>query len=101
MRLRIRGRRSATLAALLALAVAAPLSVNATPAGADPAPTAAAEEVIRQYEIAGPSTPAARTALAATGVSVDEVDARSVVVSANAEQLRRLKALGYTPKVLP
>ena len=101
MRLRIRGRRSATLAALLALAVAAPLSVNATPAGADPAPTTAAEEVIRQYEIAGPSTPAARTALAATGVSVDEVDARSVVVSANAEQLRRLKALGYTPKALP
>ncbi|MEU8519608.1 M14 family metallopeptidase [Streptomyces sp. NBC_01216] len=102
MRLRLRGRRPVTLAALLALALAAPLSVNATPAGADPAPTAAAtEEVIRQYEIAGPSTPAARTALAATGVSVDEVDARSVVVSADAGQLRRLKALGYDPEALP
>ncbi|MFJ8664870.1 M14 family metallopeptidase [Streptomyces sp. NPDC093600] len=103
MRLRIRGRRSATLAALLALAVAAPLSASATPAGPDPAPAAAtpAEEVIRQYEITVPSTPAARTALAATGVSVDEVDGRSVVVSANAEQLRRLKALGHKVTALP
>ncbi|QGZ50699.1 zinc carboxypeptidase [Streptomyces sp. QHH-9511] len=105
MRLRIRGRRSATLAALLALAVATPLAASATPAGADPAPTAAtsasAEEVIRQYEVAGPSTVAARTALAATGVSIDEVDARSVVISANAEQLRKVKALGHKVTALP
>ncbi|WP_306326695.1 M14 family metallopeptidase [Streptomyces venezuelae] len=106
MRRPTRGRRSATLAALVALALAAPLSALTTPAGADPAPTAAriaagAEEVIRQYEIAGPSTPDARTALTATGVSIDEVDARSVVVSANTEQLRSLKALGYEPVALP
>ncbi|MFB7588110.1 M14 family metallopeptidase [Streptomyces sp. NPDC056169] len=106
MRRPTRGRRSATLAALVALALAAPLSALSSPAGADPAPTAAriasgAEEVIRQYEIAGPSTPAARTALTATGVSIDEVDARSVVVSANAEQLKNLKALGYRPVALP
>ena len=106
MRRPTRGRRSATLAALVALALAAPLSALSSPAGADPAPTAAriaagAEEVIRQYEIAGPSTPAARTALTATGVSIDEVDARSVVVSANTEQLARLKALGYQPVALP
>ncbi|MER5962953.1 M14 family metallopeptidase [Streptomyces sp. NPDC002057] len=106
MRRPTRGRRSATLAALVALALAAPLSALTTPAGADPAPTAAriasgAEEVIRQYEVAGPSTPAARTALAATGVSIDEVDARSVVVSANTEQLGNLKALGYKPVALP
>ncbi|GGT83335.1 M14 family metallopeptidase [Streptomyces lateritius] len=105
MRLRIRGRRSATLAALLALAVATPLAASATPAGADPAPTAAtsasAEEVIRQYEVAGPSTVAARTALTATGVSIDEVDARSVVISANAEQLRKVKALGHKVTALP
>ncbi|MGW3558517.1 M14 family metallopeptidase [Streptomyces sp. NPDC000963] len=109
LRARRPGRRSATLAALVALALAAPLSALATPAGADPAPTAArsstsasgSEEVIRQYEVAGPSTPAARTALAATGVSIDEVDARAVVVSANAEQLGRLRALGYRPVALP
>ena len=106
MRRPTRGRRSATLAALVALALAAPLSALSSPAGADPAPTAAriasgAEEVIRQYEIAGPSTPAARTALTATGVSIDEVDARSVVVSANTEQLTRLEALGYQPVALP
>ncbi len=109
LRARRPGRRSATLAALVALALAAPLSALATPAGADPAPTAARSsasgsgsgEVIRQYEVAGPSTPAARTALAATGVSIDEVDARAVVVSANAEQLGRLRALGYRPVALP
>ncbi|MEU2659033.1 M14 family metallopeptidase [Streptomyces sp. NPDC007325] len=97
-----RGRRSATLAALVALALAAPLSALAPSAGADaPTPRRGGEEVIRQYEIAGPSTPAARTALAATGVSIDEVDARSVVVSADGPQLERLKALGYKYVALP
>ncbi|MFJ6404397.1 M14 family metallopeptidase [Streptomyces hydrogenans] len=97
-----RGRRSATLAALVALALAAPLSALSSPAGADPASAArGGEEVIRQYEIAGPSTPAARSALTATGVSIDEVDARSVVVSADARELARLEALGYEPVALP
>ncbi|GAA2783610.1 M14 family metallopeptidase [Streptomyces showdoensis] len=104
MRLRIRGRRSAALAGLLALALAAPISALATPAGADPAPAAATrggDEVIRQYEIAGPATPAERTALTATGVSIDEVDAGHVVVSANAQQAAHLKSLGYKPVALP
>ncbi|MFB7516721.1 M14 family metallopeptidase [Streptomyces sp. NPDC056144] len=105
MRRPTRGRRSATLAALVALALAAPVSALSSPAGADPATTAAriavgADEVIRQYEIAGPSTTAERSALTATGVSIDEVDARSVVVSANGEQLKNLKALGYKPVAL-
>ncbi|MFJ6246496.1 MULTISPECIES: M14 family metallopeptidase [unclassified Streptomyces] len=105
LRARRPARRSATLAALVALALVAPLSALATPAGADPAPTAARSsadrEVVRQYEVAGPATSAARTALAATGVSIDEVDARAVVVSANAEQLGRLRALGHEPVALP
>ncbi|MFI8825967.1 M14 family metallopeptidase [Streptomyces sp. NPDC053431] len=96
-----RGRRSAVLAALLALALAAPITALTTPAGADPAPTAAADEVIRQYEIAGPATAAERSALTATGVSIDEVDARAVVVSANATQIAHLKALGYKVSALP
>ncbi|MET8506055.1 M14 family metallopeptidase [Streptomyces sp. NPDC004787] len=105
--MRLRTRRSAGIAALLALALAAPLSALATPAGADPVPTAATpgarggEEVIRQYEIAGPATAAERSALTATGVSVDEVDARSVVVSADARQVAHLKSLGYRPVALP
>ncbi|MFE5486847.1 M14 family metallopeptidase [Streptomyces sp. NPDC056527] len=101
MRLRTRGRRSATLAALLALALAAPLSAGAYQAGADAEPTAATEEVIRQYEIHGPSTVAERTELAATGVSIDETDDHSVVVSANSAQLRKLRALGHRPEALP
>ncbi|MGP3633648.1 M14 family metallopeptidase [Streptomyces sp. 24-1644] len=105
MRLRIRGRRSATLTALLALAVAVPLTATATtpsaPAAPATTPVAAGEEVIRQYEIHGPETAAERTALTATGVSVDEADGHSVVVSANAGQATRLRALGHTLKALP
>ncbi|MET9349708.1 M14 family metallopeptidase [Streptomyces termitum] len=97
-----RGRRSAALAVLVALALAAPLSALSSPAGADQATAGrGGAEVVRQYEITGPATPAARTALAATGVSIDEVDARSVVVSADARQLDGLRALGYAPVALP
>ncbi|WP_149183887.1 M14 family metallopeptidase [Streptomyces sp. TRM49041] len=111
MRLRIRGGRSVTLTAALALAVVAPLTAAAaTTPGAPASPAAstapagaaaATEEVIRQYEIHGPSTPAERAALAATGVSIDEVDGHAVVVSANAEQARRLRALGHELEELP
>ncbi|MEU7282595.1 M14 family metallopeptidase [Streptomyces sp. NPDC045431] len=105
MRLRIRGsrgRRSATLTALLALAVVVPLgAATGTGTDAPAAPAATAEEVVRQYEIHGPSTPAERTALAATGVSIDEADSHAVVVSATADQARRLRALGHKLEVLP
>ncbi|MFG3495159.1 M14 family metallopeptidase [Streptomyces sp. NPDC047928] len=105
MRLRIRGRRSATLTALLALAVAAPLTATATtpsaPAAPSTAPAATTDEVIRQYEIHGPATAADRTALAATGVAIDEADGHSVVVSADTAQAKRLRALGYRLEALP
>jgi carboxypeptidase T len=107
MRLRIRGRRATALAALLALALAAPIAAQAddpAPGPARSAPSADAvaaaadtadDEQVRQYEIVGPSDSADRSAVAATGVSIDEVDARSVVVTADADQARRLRALGY------
>ncbi|WP_327325766.1 M14 family metallopeptidase [Streptomyces sp. NBC_01210] len=96
---KLSGRKTATLAALLALAVAAPFTANASPTkAATPdatSPAAAGEEQILQYEIQGPSTVAARTAIAATGVSVDEADAHSLVVSATSTEAKRLRALGY------
>ncbi|MFJ1598567.1 M14 family metallopeptidase [Streptomyces sp. NPDC088261] len=109
MRLRIHGgktaRRTATLAALVALAVAAPLTATATSSGApgakDLASAAATEEVIRQYTINGPSTVADRTALLATGVSIDEVGDHTVVVSADTTQAKRLRALGHRLTALP
>ncbi|MBW5425761.1 zinc carboxypeptidase [Streptomyces sp. BG9H] len=104
MRLRIRGRRSAALATLLALAVAAPLTANATPSAADPAArtTATADDnETRQYEIPLPDDRTARTALARTGVAIDEVDARAVVVSADGREAAKLRGLGYTLKALP
>ncbi|MFC7305220.1 M14 family metallopeptidase [Streptomyces monticola] len=108
MRLRIRGKQSAILAALLAVAIAAPISANASPVGEDPKPSAEAaggggggDEQIRQYEIHGPSTAQDRTAIASAGVSVDEADDHSVVVSATAAQAEKLRALGHKLDILP
>ncbi|MEU2259753.1 M14 family metallopeptidase [Streptomyces sp. NPDC019645] len=101
-----RGRRSATrsatLASLLALAVAVPFTATASPAPEPSASaTAAADERTRQYEIHGPSTVAERTAIAATGVSIDEVHDHTVVVSADTAQAERLRALGHDLEALP
>ncbi|MFJ4468898.1 M14 family metallopeptidase [Streptomyces sp. NPDC089424] len=102
MRLRIRGsgvrggRRTAALAGLLALALAAPLSATVTDATADSAGRAAASaDDVRQYEIHTHSTAQDRTAIQRTGVTVDEADDHTVVVSGRADQIRRLRALGY------
>ncbi|MFJ6083857.1 M14 family metallopeptidase [Streptomyces sp. NPDC092369] len=104
MRLRIRGsgarsgRRTAALAALLALTLAAPLSANADGADspADTAKAAPAADDIRQYEIhVDHNTPVTRTAIAAAGVSVDEADEETVVVSGRAAQIKKLRAQGY------
>ncbi|MBT2481985.1 M14 family metallopeptidase [Streptomyces sp. ISL-94] len=94
-RVRRVNRSAATFAALLALAVAAPLTVTAT-ASAPPRPsTATVDEDIRQYEIHGPSSIADRTALAATGVSIDEVDDHAVVITADTMEAAKLRKLGY------
>ncbi|GLF94370.1 M14 family metallopeptidase [Streptomyces yaizuensis] len=104
MRLRIRGgrRKAAALSALLALALAAPLSANAAPPDPTaPAGPAAVDELTRQYEIKGKATVASRNAIAAVGVAIDEADARSTVVSADARQVQRLRSLGYELSALP
>ncbi|MFJ1736921.1 M14 family metallopeptidase [Streptomyces sp. NPDC088254] len=97
-----RGGRTAALAALLALALAAPLSATATDAAARSAlRTAPAADDIRQYEIHVPhSTPQTRTAIAASGVSVDEADEETVVVSGRADQIGKLRAQGYEVALL-
>ncbi|UYQ64128.1 M14 family metallopeptidase [Streptomyces peucetius] len=104
MRLRIRANRgkAATLAAVLALAVAAPISASASPPADRPPPAATEErQQTRQYLIHGPDTAADRTAIARTGVSIDEADDHTVVVSADAAQAERLRALGHTLEALP
>jgi carboxypeptidase T len=99
MRLRIRGsgvrggRRTAVFAALLALALAAPLSPGANAdSAAKAAPTA---DDVRQYEVHMHATVKERTALQQAGVTVDEVDDHGVVVSGRADQIRKLRAQGY------
>ncbi|KUN26124.1 carboxypeptidase [Streptomyces antibioticus] len=100
MRLRTRGagarggRRTAAFAALLALALAAPLtSMDASADSArKPAPSA---DDIRQYEIHQHTNPVTRTAIQQTGVTVDEADEETVVVSGRAAQIKKLRRLGY------
>ncbi|MFE5143378.1 M14 family metallopeptidase [Streptomyces fagopyri] len=96
MRPPTRGRRAAALATLLALALAVPLTgsgTSATATGAKaPAPSA---DDIRQYEIHQSTTPVTRTAIQQTGVTVDEADEESVVVSGRADQAGELRRLGY------
>ncbi|MET7618293.1 M14 family metallopeptidase [Streptomyces sp. NPDC005408] len=94
MRLRIRGRRSAALAALLALALAAPITANATATASAPPPVSTDED-IRQYEIDIHADKVTRTALARTGVTIDDSDGHVVVVSADPTEAAKLKALGY------
>ncbi|GAA2242566.1 carboxypeptidase T [Streptomyces ruber] len=108
MRLRIRGaalrgatprRRAGTtvLASLLALALAGPLAAttagDATASGAG-RPAASADDV-RQYEIHARTSPASRTAIQQAGVTVDEADEETVVVSGRADQIKQLRRLGY------
>ncbi|KKD02626.1 M14 family metallopeptidase [Streptomyces sp. WM6386] len=99
MRLRIRGsgarggRRTAVFAALLALALAAPLSPGAS---ADSTTKAApSADDIRQYEVHTHATVKERTALQQAGVAIDEVDDHGVVISGRADQIRKLRAQGY------
>ncbi|NUS80089.1 MAG: zinc carboxypeptidase [Streptomyces sp.] len=100
MRLRTRGsgarggRRTAAFAALLALALAAPLT--SMDASADSAAKAApSADDVRQYEIHQRTTPVTRTAIQETGVTVDEADEETVVVSGRADQIKKLRRLGY------
>ncbi|KAB2974505.1 zinc carboxypeptidase [Streptomyces sp. SS1-1] len=103
MRLRTRGpgarggRRAAALAALLSLALAAPLAetVSASASADSAAEAAPSADDIRQYEVRLHATPADRTALQRTGVSVDAADDHGVVVSGRAGQIGKLRALGY------
>ncbi|WP_328968787.1 M14 family metallopeptidase [Streptomyces sp. NBC_00239] len=105
MRLRIRGsrgRKTATMAAVLALALGAPVVGTSATASAPPTPsTATQDEAIVQYRVHGPSNVADRTALLAYGVSIDEVDDHTVVVSADTMQAKKLKARGYKLTALP
>ncbi|MFF4487162.1 M14 family metallopeptidase [Streptomyces sp. NPDC001544] len=103
MRLRTRGsgargsRRVAGLGALLALALAAPVWSTAADASADSVrKVAPSRNDIRQYEIHQSTTPVTRTAIQRTGVTVDEADEETVVVSGRADQIRALRRLGYS-----
>ncbi|MFJ6834632.1 M14 family metallopeptidase [Streptomyces sp. NPDC091209] len=90
------GRRSAVLAVLAALALAAPLTATATDATASGARALRpSPDDVRQYEIHQSSTPASRTEIQRSGVTVDEADRETVVVSGRADQIAALRRQGY------
>ncbi|MFI5616565.1 M14 family metallopeptidase [Streptomyces sp. NPDC051567] len=96
------GRRAAVTAALLALALGAPAYGMSATASPPPVPsTATQDEAVVQYRVPGPATAAERTALLRTGVSIDEVDDHAVVVTADPQQAKSLRALGYRLTALP
>ncbi|MGY5126817.1 M14 family metallopeptidase [Streptomyces nigrescens] len=104
MRPRIRGGRTTVLAALLSLTLAAPIAAAQAQDAPPPGPTAGAAqkaELPHQYEVTGPATRAERTALLATGVSIDEVHTRAVVITATRAQATTVRELGYTLRKLP
>ncbi len=96
-----RTRRNAALAVLLALGLAAPATAVATAEPSAPNAAVAADERVLQYEIAGRTTPAARTDIARAGVSIDEVHDHGVVITADAAQAKKLRARGHTLEALP
>ncbi|GGL07309.1 M14 family metallopeptidase [Streptomyces flaveus] len=99
MRLRTRGRRTAFLGTLLALALAAPITATTTSVSGAPgtAPVAASEadREIRQYEVHMHSDSKSRTALQKSGVTVDDSDDHTVFISGRADQVKKLRQLGY------
>ncbi|KOV58638.1 carboxypeptidase [Streptomyces sp. NRRL WC-3618] len=108
MRLRIRGsgvrggRRSAAAVGLLSLALAVGVTSATPDATANSArrPAASADD-IHQYEINfANSTSDVRTDIMASGVTVDEADEETVVVSGRADQARKLAQRGYVITLL-
>ena len=71
-------------------AVLAALVVIATPAEA-----ATQEPTVRTFDVAGVRTSLDRSAVAATGAAIVDVDHASVTVTASPADLRRLERLGY------
>ncbi|MBW8739022.1 MAG: zinc carboxypeptidase [Streptomyces turgidiscabies] len=108
MRLHIRGsgvrggRRSAAAVGLLSLVLAVGVTSTTPDATANSArrPAASADD-IHQYEINfANSTSDVRTDIMASGVTVDEADEETVVVSGRADQARQLAQRGYVITLL-
>ncbi|MFJ1706385.1 M14 family metallopeptidase [Kitasatospora sp. NPDC088346] len=101
MRLPRRGKPAAATAVLLALALASPLGNQASAHPVGPDSAAVAADTARQYVAEGPATVADRSAIAATGASVDAVRTTSVVLTATPAEAARVRALGWDLAPLP
>ncbi|MDP9866868.1 M14 family zinc carboxypeptidase [Streptosporangium brasiliense] len=84
-------RRLIVVLAVLALSC---LGTTGAGASAEPAPNG-------QYKVQGPSDSRQRSAVAATGAAIDQVDSASVVVTASEAEVAAIKKLGYTVTKIP
>ncbi|GAA3088943.1 M14 family zinc carboxypeptidase [Streptosporangium carneum] len=81
---------------IVVLTILALLGFGVTGAGAsaEPPPNS-------QYRVQGPSNSQQRSAVAATGAAIDQVDSTSVVVTASEAEVAAIKKLGYTVTRIP
>ncbi|MFI6884569.1 M14 family zinc carboxypeptidase [Streptosporangium canum] len=84
-------RRLIVVFAVLALLC---LDITGAGASAEPPPNS-------QYRVQGPSDSRQRSAVAATGAAIDQVDPASVVVTASETEVAAIKKLGYTVTKIP
>ncbi|MEU4832497.1 M14 family zinc carboxypeptidase [Streptosporangium sp. NPDC023615] len=70
------------------------LGVTGAGASAEPQPNS-------QYKVQGPTTSQQRSAVAATGAAIDQVDSDSIVVTASQEEVAEIKKLGYSVTRIP
>ncbi|WP_433240048.1 M14 family zinc carboxypeptidase [Streptosporangium sp. CA-135522] len=84
-------RRLIVMVAVLALLC---VGITGAAASAEPPPNG-------QYKVQGPSNSQQRSAVAATGAAIDQVDSASIVVTATAAEVAAIRRLGYTVTKLP
>ncbi|MEV7006451.1 M14 family zinc carboxypeptidase [Streptosporangium sp. NPDC051022] len=82
------------LIVMLAILTLSCLGVTAAGASAEPPPNG-------RYRVQGPSTSQQRSAVAATGAAIDQVDPTSVVVTASGTEAAAIRKLGYSVTRIP
>lgn len=70
-------------------------------AASNPGGQSAASAPSAQYDVTGVRTPQQRTKISATGVAIDEVHGRNIVVTATAREVAAIRRMGFTVTKLP
>ena len=88
-------KRLSALTAAFTVALAM-VAVNPGPAAGEKASSSADATTSAEYSVVGVRTAQQRSAIAATGAAVDGVEDGRLLITATPEEVRRIKALGFT-----